>query len=481
MKKIIFNSKQYWKVFFIALFLVGCSKGFLETSPSTQVSDVDAFKTTATTAAILKGIIRDWRTVNEGGSMDMSGLQSVAICRECMGPDVLVTKSWWRSEVSYSAFTQTFGRVYFNWRMFYKAINNVNNVLANVDAAQGTQAEKDQIRGQALAIRGYSYFELVNTYAPSYSIGASKLGVPIYLEPTNGGTVGNPRKTVQEVYTQILADLTAAKALLTDERSAKAYINSNVVNGFLARTYLTMGDYANAATSANLARQGYPLMSRSEWTLGFNDIGNEEWIWGQDNNSLENPDWGSAVGQFDIENGGNEASLHASDALVNLYAIGDWRNSVFYKDANGYWGCRKFRVGNPFYAADYPYMRSAEMYLIEAEALARTGNETGAQTLLYELQQNRDPTTAVPSGNTGQALINEILTEKRKELWGEGIQFLDMLRLNLPLTRDPLHNAPLDIPAKSWTFIFQIPESEFLINKSLDINTDQNPSSGLIN
>jgi hypothetical protein len=476
MKNIIHNSKQYLKVFFLALVLVGC-EDFLETAPSTQVSDVDAFKTTETTSAVLKGIIRDWRSLYTGGEMSMSGLHGVTICREVMGPDVLVIKSHWRAEVSYSAFTQTFSRVAFNWSMFYRAINNVNNVLANVDAAQGTQAEKDQIRGVALALRGYSYFELVNTYAPTYSIWASKPGVPIYLEPTNGGTAGNPRATVQEVYDQILDDLNAAKALLTTQRSGKAYININVVNGFLARVYLMMGDYALAATSASAARIGYPLMSRSEWTWGFNEISNQEWIWGQDNNASENPDWGSVAGQLDCESGGGEASLHASNALYNLYAPGDWRNSVFYNDG-GYWGSRKFLVSNPVYAGDYPYMRGAEMYLIEAEALARTGNEPGARTLLFELQQNRDP-SAVSSGNTGQALINEILTEKRKEFWGEGIYFMDMLRLSMPLDRDPLHNTQLDLPANSWAFIFQIPEPEFLINTSLDITTDQNPSSGI--
>ena len=212
--------------------------------------------------------------------------------------------------------------------------------------------------------------------------------------------------------------------------------------------------------------------------MGFNDIGNQEWIWGQDNNASENPDWGSVAGQFDCESGGGEASLHASNALYNLYAPGDWRNSVFYYDG-GYWGSRKFLVSNPVYAGDYPYMRSAEMYLIEAEALARTGNEPGARTLLLELQQNRDP-SAVSSGNTGQALINEILTEKRKEFWGEGIYFMDMLRLSMPLNRDPLHIAALNLPANSWEFLFQIPEPEFLINTSLDITTDQNPSTGII-
>ncbi len=472
------NIKQYWKIIFISILFVGCADDFLDTGPSTQVSETDAFKTTQTTAAVLRGIIRQWRTLSTFGglSMSSSGLTSVLVNREVMGPDVLVRKSWWRDESSYSSYNQTNNRTAFNWRLFYIAINNANNVLANVDAAEGTQAEKDKIRGDALALRAYSYFELINTYAPTYSRGAALAGVPIYLEPTTAATTGNPRATVAEVYTQILADLTAARALLTGSRTAKAYMNSNVVDGYLARTYMMMGNYSSAATSANSARQGYPLMSESDWASGFRDIGNAEWIWGQDNNANENPDWGSAVGQFDVENGGTESSLHISDALFNLYSNTDIRKSVIY-DNGGFWGSRKFQVGSPQYSVDYPYMRSSEMYLIEAEALARTAQEAAASTLLLEVQQSRDA-SAVASGNTGQALIDEILLEKRKELWGEGVYFLDMLRNGLPLDRDPLHIAPLNIPANSWSFIFPLPESEFLINTSINFGTDQNPLTG---
>lgn len=480
MKKNIIKARGYLKIVIISLFFVGCSDDFLDTSPSTQISTVDAFATTSTTGAILNGIMRDWRSFGFYG-MSYSGLHCVCICRDVMGPDVLVLKSHWNQEVAYATFSdETNIRVASNWRMFYKAINNVNNVLANVDAAVGTQAQKDKIRGDALAIRAYSYFELVNTYAPTYRLGGTKKGVPLYLEPTAATTTGNPRATVAEVYTQILADLTAAKALLTTARSSKTYININVVEGFLARVHMMMGNYAAAATSANAAKVGYPLMSQANWANGFRDITNVEWIWGQQNSSSENPDWGSAVGQFDLVNGGGEASLHMSNALYTLYSATDIRRSVVY-DRSGKWGTYKFLGASPVYSSHYPYMRAAEMYLIEAEALARTGGAgtATAQTLLFSVQQARDA-AKVASGNTGAALINEIITEKRKEFWGEGIYFLDMLRTGIPLTRDPLHNTILNYPADSWNFIFQIPLPEFLINTALDKTTDQNPKTGPI-
>ncbi len=109
-------------------------------------------------------------------------------------------------------------------------------------------------------------------------------------------------------------------------------------------------------------------------------------------------------------------------------------------------------MANPQYSGDYPYIRSAEMYLIEAEAMAKSSNEPGAQDALYEVQHRADP-NAVKSTATGQALIDEIILEKRKEFWGEGVYFFDMLRNQMPLKRDITHQAALRFPANSWEFI----------------------------
>jgi hypothetical protein len=118
------------------------------------------------------------------------------------------------------------------------------------------------------------------------------------------------------------------------------------------------------------------------------------------------------------------------------------------------------------------------MYLIEAEAMAKSGNDPGAQDALYVVQFRADP-DAVKSVATGQVLTDEIILEKRKEFWGEGVYFFDMLRNQMPLKRDLTHQARLHFPANSWAFILPIPERELLINKSLDRTTDQNPLTGV--
>ena len=96
---------------------------------------------------------------------------------------------------------------------------------------------------------------------------------------------------------------------------------------------------------------------------------------------------------------------------------------------------------------DVPYMRAGEMYLIEAEGYARAGEAAKAQDALYTLAVNRDP-SYVKSTKTGQGLIDEIMIQRRVELWGEGFRFLDLKRLNLPLDRTGAnHEVTLDVKA----------------------------------
>ena len=110
-------------------------------------------------------------------------------------------------------------------------------------------------------------------------------------------------------------------------------------------------------------------------------------------------------------------------------------------------------------------MRASEMLLIEAEARARNNQDAQAQDALFILARQRDP-NYVKSTRTGAALINEIMTQRRVELWGEGFRFYDLKRLNLPLDRTGAnHNASLagvfNVPAGSdlrWQFLIPLSE-----------------------
>jgi hypothetical protein len=119
---------------------------------------------------------------------------------------------------------------------------------------------------------------------------------------------------------------------------------------------------------------------------------------------------------------------------------------------------------------DVPYMRAAEMFLIEAEARARQGGrEADARQALFTLLRNRNP-NYVLSTNSGQALIDEIMFHRRVELWGEGFRWLDLKRTNSPLDRTVVPNTnaaialTLQVPAgdKLWLWLF--PQDEINTN-----------------
>jgi hypothetical protein len=135
---------------------------------------------------------------------------------------------------------------------------------------------------------------------------------------------------------------------------------------------------------------------------------------------------------------------------------------------------QKFRLpGTPSTSAmgDVPYMRAAEMYLIEAEAKARLNDAAGASQVLFDLINVRDP-NYVRSTKTGNDLINEILIHRRVELWGEGHRFLDLKRMNAPLNRNGTNAiasiallydvAPGDV---RWEFL--IPRREINANSQI--------------
>jgi len=119
-------------------------------------------------------------------------------------------------------------------------------------------------------------------------------------------------------------------------------------------------------------------------------------------------------------------------------------------------------------------MRAAEMYLIEAESLARKGSSNAAQ-VLYDLEITRDP-AYVLSTNTGQALIDEILVQRRIELWGEGFRWLDLKRLNLPLDRtgsnhtSSITGGVMSVPVGDNRWVWAIPQDEINANPLIDQN-----------
>lgn len=469
--------------------LAGCKKEYLETSPTGQVPSEQVFNNTEGAYVALNGTYRSmWTSL--GGSHGHFGQKSHDLAMDLMGNDMVVHTrgyGWFIAEYQLTAQTTTTdgSRSGLAWQYYYRTINNANLIIKNVDNASGSQADKDNLKGQALALRAYNYFYLVNLWQHTYKGNENKPAVPLYTAPT---TEGKSRATVQEVYTQILADLKEAETLLEGKpRRHISHINQATVKGIWARVALQMEDWETAAAKAAEARQGVTLMTNAQFTSGFG-VKNSEWIWGLEIPNDQSTIFASLNSHFDASTL-SYASLglqkKITKQLYDQIPDGDIRKTLFKAPGTGTstfpdYNQTKFKLPTSgSWAADYILMRSAEMYLIEAEAKARLGQEGPARAALEELGKARNSTYTAPQ--TGANLINEILLQRRIELWGEGFSLLDIKRLKLPLNRPSgagNHQAALaitfDMPAEDPKWLWKIPQSEIDANDAIEPG-DQNP------
>ena len=136
------------------------------------------------------------------------------------------------------------------WIAAYNAINISNNVLSALDVVNDD--DREQVEGEALFIRGLAYFELAKFFGKPYSDGATttELAVPILLVEDRNSIELFSRNTVEEVYQQVIDDLTAAESLL-EEGPNPGQASSEAAAAILSRVYLQMEDYANARDAAN--------------------------------------------------------------------------------------------------------------------------------------------------------------------------------------------------------------------------------------
>lgn len=341
------------------------------------------------------------------------------------------------------------------WEDSYKVINTANNILSALAVVK--DADRDRVQGEALFLRGLMYFDLVRFFADQYQFGVanSQLGVPLILNPTQGINAGTfvTRNTVDEIYNQVIADLTLAASKLPKDNDV--YASSGAANALLARVYLQKGDYANARDAANtvIASGAYELMP------AYADVFNN------DNNTTEDifatqitpQDRFSSMTEFFSvpEFGGRTGDIDILDAHLNLYPAGDQRKDLFFI-GEGAERCGKWN--NQYGVINL--IRLAEMYLIRAESNARLSTIVGATPLAdYNVIHTRAglaPAIAVT--------VDDILYERRLELAFEGFRIHDQRRLHSNVG-SLVYNDP--------KLLFPIPAREIEANPNL--KSQQNP------
>jgi hypothetical protein len=467
------------------LTLSSCKKEFLDTKPTTSVDAGSAITTVENARASLNGMHRSmYMRYNDQGTF---GQGTIMINADAMGEDYVFSgqsNGWFLTMYRWIDHRNANGGAFFPYQFYYRIISNANVIINGIDKTVGLPADKNNMLGQALTYRAWAYFNLVQLYGKRFEKGAANAGLGVPLVLTNS-TSPQARATVAEVYTQVNNDLNRAATLLTNARADKSNLNLSVVLGIQARVALTQQEWATAASKAAAARVGYTLMNTAaQFTDGSASWTNPEWMWGSSQIDDQTEYFTAYLAYISFNFNSTNIRTNPkciNSTLYNTMAATDLRRALWVPSptsANSVTppgGGRAAFMNQKFKAksdansvGDMPYMRAAEMFLIEAEAKARNNDEAGAKTVFTTFMQTRVPGYTT-SANTGAAFITEIMNSRRVELWGEGFRFFDLKRLNQELNRNGTnHNSALavsmTVPAGDNAWQWVIPQSEINAN-----------------
>ncbi|MBJ7881856.1 RagB/SusD family nutrient uptake outer membrane protein [Gelidibacter salicanalis] len=372
------------------------------------------------------------------------------------------------------------------WKNLYKAIYYANVVVDNVEDANGNAAAIAYTKGEAMALRAFSYFKLINLYAAPYneSTASIDLGVPLKLDPTVKSE-SYTRNSVQEIYDQINADLEMGIQLMTnnDQRITSKFKLTPVSANLLAsRVALYQKKYED-------------VISYADRTISLNNN-----LFDISNNSMEFAQtrwgYGQGVHYFNDANdnvlfkyGSNEmyyyvhipGALAISDDLISLYEPGDLRLYYFtyVKGSLGrvYFKFRPFpnRLGEPTRG-----FRVEEAFLNRAEAYALLGQPDNALEDLNTIRKTKFDASFILESDyykystttydTQEKVVQVVKDERRRELFGEFHRWYDLRRYGMPEITHTYDNETYTLSENDPRYILQIPQIELDYNPSMQRN-----------
>lgn len=373
-------------------------------------------------------------------------------------------------------------KILFYWRAVYAAINNANAILAQVDnpEIEIDKAERDNIKGQALFLRGYYYFMLLTKFGE----------VPLVKKPTSSSgsmDVYLPRTSLKTIYESIVEDMEQASALVYDINNVESSgrVSKSVVWGMLARVCLHMAGeplkdlskYNEAAKYAkmvidtkyhelnpsykqvfvNYAQDKYDP-KESIWEVEF--YGDGKGVYKNIYGTVGRTNGIKYAGTDGLSFGYSVGVTYTTEWLYNLYEANDLRRDWaiapfrYVNDQKEYWtasanklqrNAGKFRreeeillPRNPSSTPqNFPLLRYSDVLLMYAEAINESeGNPENALKYINQVRR-RAKGIAVEGGNTSADLPSgipysdfktEIKNERARELCFELLRRDDLMR-----------------------------------------------------
>lgn len=357
------------------------------------------------------------------------------------------------------------------WSRLYTHMGYLNVVINATDKFKG-EPNYEMVRGEALTIRAYFIFKLLQLYAPYHKI---ELGVPLNLDPEI--IDGGDRLPQDKVYSQIIGDLKAALALNGSDAKWNIFFSKNIIHALLAQVYSFKAesaakendDWKNAEEHSAVILEQYSLETtgaelKSTFAPAapgpFKNLPHALLVLGYNITPKSN--------LYSLFGSGDQA-LFASDELKNSFEPTDIRLAAHF---NSYGRIEKYAY--TFTTADFSVLfRVADLYLINTEAKIRLKQAKGKQQL-EAFKLNR---TGITTNIADADLLNELLNERRKEFFVENeIRWMDMKRFGIKVTRkatDPKLNVDVDYTLESDDYRYALPiplESEVTYNKIIQQN-----------
>lgn len=412
------NKKHFLFAFLIQIVFVACKKDWLDVKPNKSLA--------------VPSTLKDFQALlDNAGALNQNspGLGEVS------SDGHYITDAQWQSflrDEEYNAYIWGHQRPYVkqnDWVGPYQNIYVANVVLDGIDKIHISNELEAQvlnsIKGQALFIRAKNFYDLAQIYAPPFNLSTATndLGIPIRIE--SDINIATQRSSVRKTYDQIVNDLTTAKDLLPTTALYKTRACKPAVFALLARTFLNMEDYDKAASFAD------SCLAQINTLLDYNLVDSSQNLpFGGYNNqvSKEVLFYAGMNGYISLF---PDFNSYIDPNLYSLYDTNDLRRILYFKiNSNGTIRFRGSYCDDGYY--NFAGLAIDEVYLIQAESLARKGNTASAMNSLNSLLQKRWKSgTFIPlSAVNSTEALNKILIERKKELLLRGIRWNDLRRLN---------------------------------------------------
>lgn len=417
----------------IQILLTGCAKMLEVDKPVNKIDESTVYTTDATAIAVLTDLYVSMSTsaFENGdyiGLTAFTGLSGDELLMYSTMGHLSGLRTHYMNNLSADNFSSR-GNTPAFWGASYNAIYATNAAIEGLNATSSlTPAVKEQLLGEALFMRAFRHFLLVNVFGD----------IPLVLTTNYKVNSTQPRTPKEQVFRQIIADLKEAQSLLSVnylgsnlQSSSQERVRPNrwAATALLAKVYLYAGDNPNAEAEATKVIEHTTLFNVAGVPLSRLFLKNsQETIWalqpvygGYNANTTEGRYFKLTVFPE------SEWMVTLSPHIAEEFEPGDERRTEWVGSlvlgGKTYYFPLKYKAGfenveNREYSIQ---LRIGEQYLIRAEARARQNQITGANSAASDLDfiRSRAGLPATTASNEPQ-MLEAILTERRSELFTEG-------------------------------------------------------------